>query len=452
MDLPSLLRLLRSRRALRRRDAWSRAELASYQAGALAKLRAHAVSASPFYARLHRGLEGRPLHELPVVTKAMLMESFDALVTDRAVRRADVERHVATAAAGERFADRFRVAVTSGSSGLKGLFLYDDDEWRTVLASYARATDWAGAPASLTRRTRMAVVSSRSPWHQSALVSATLANPLLPTLQLDATEPIAAMREELERFDPDLLVGYASMLRTLADQQLAGRLRLRPRAVMSASEVLTDETRRRVARAWGAAPYNVYAATETAGIASECAGHRSAHLYEDLVVTEVVDERGRAVPAGTYGARVLVTVLFTRTQPLIRYEMDDSVCLSTRVCPCGRPFALLDGVQGREEETLVRRSIDGAEARVHPKLFHDVLEPLPLDGWQLEERDDGLHLRVAGGDLTAESLGARVTTALRHAGVAPPPVLVERVDRLPRAPGQKLIAVRRLHPGAPYAR
>jgi len=43
MDLPFVLRLLR----LRRRDAWSRAELASYQVGALAKLRAHAVLASP---------------------------------------------------------------------------------------------------------------------------------------------------------------------------------------------------------------------------------------------------------------------------------------------------------------------------------------------------------------------------------------------------------------------
>jgi len=36
--------------------------------------------------------------------------------------------------------------VTSGSSGLKGLFLYDDHEWRTVLASYARVDRLPRAP------------------------------------------------------------------------------------------------------------------------------------------------------------------------------------------------------------------------------------------------------------------------------------------------------------------
>ena len=35
--------------------------------------------------------------------------------------------------------------------------------------------------------------------------------------------------------------------------------------------------------------------------------------YEDLVITEVVDEEHRPVPLGTFGAKVLVTVLFSRT-------------------------------------------------------------------------------------------------------------------------------------------
>ena len=34
---------------------------------------------------------------------------------------------------------------------------------------------------------------------------------------------------------------------------------------------------------------------------------------------------------GTFGAKVLVTVLFSRTLPLIRYEMSDRVALRGRV-------------------------------------------------------------------------------------------------------------------------
>src|SRR5688500_4464657 len=39
------------------------------------------------------------------------------------------------------------------------IFLWDLDEWVTILGSYNRSLDWAGATAGLTRRLRMAVVS-----------------------------------------------------------------------------------------------------------------------------------------------------------------------------------------------------------------------------------------------------------------------------------------------------
>ena len=158
-----------------------------------------------------------------------------------------------------------------------------------------------------------------------------------------------------------MLIGYASMLRLLAEEQLAGRLTIAPRFVFSASEVLTDATRALASRAWGTAPRNVYGATETAGIAAECGQHPGMHLFEDLVITEIVDENDRPVPAGrSTGAKVLVTVLFSRTLPLIRYEMSDSVQLAAAPdCPCGRPYALLAGIQGRAQEALRFPTGDG---------------------------------------------------------------------------------------------
>jgi acyl-coenzyme A synthetase/AMP-(fatty) acid ligase len=95
-----------------------------------------------------------------------------------------------------------------------------------------------------------------------------------------------------------VLVAYASMLRLLAFEQAAGHLRITPDLVFSASEVLTGETKRRIDQAWGKQPYDVYAATETAGIAAECQFHTGLHLFEDLVVTEVVDGDNQPVPPG----------------------------------------------------------------------------------------------------------------------------------------------------------
>ena len=91
------------------------------------------------------------------------------------------------------------------------------------------------------------------------------------------------------------------MLRLLASEQLAGRLTIAPEVVFGASEVLTGETRRRIQQAWGWRPLDVYAATETAGIAAECQLHTGLHLFEDLVVTEVVDGDTKPVPPGVSG-------------------------------------------------------------------------------------------------------------------------------------------------------
>jgi phenylacetate-CoA ligase len=146
----------------------------------------------------------------------------------------------------------------------------------------------------------------------------------VPTLRIDSGDDLDSIVTRLNDWQPEMLIAYASMVRLLAEAQLAGRLMIMPRFVFSASEVMPDSNRRLAAAAWGRSPYDVYGATETSGIA-ECGEHAGMHLFEDLVITEVVDADHQPVPSGEYGAKVLVTVLFSRTVPLIRYEMSDSL-------------------------------------------------------------------------------------------------------------------------------
>jgi putative adenylate-forming enzyme len=432
MNFGLLPRVLAQQSRLRRHEHMGRPELERHQHKALERLRAFAYAKSRFYQRHHRDAMHRPLAELPVVTKAQLMEHFDDFVTDPRVHLADVRTHLAALRGDDKFLDRYWLSSTSGSTGLRGLFLCDRKEWVTVLASYARAMQWAGVGAGLLHRPRIGVVSSRVPWHQSARVGATLETRIAPVRRLDATDPLVDITEGLNQFDPEVLVAYASMTRVLAEEQLAGRLRVAPKAVMSASEVLTPDVRRLVARAFGAPPFNVYAATETAGIASECALHTGMHLYEDLVITEVVDEDNQPVPDGTFGAKILVTVLFSRTQPLIRYEMSDRVRLTSVPCACGRTFRMIDAVEGRSEEVLTFERSDGRAVAVHPNTFHAVLEPLATHGWQLIAEPGRLRLlAVDAPDLDTTALATALERVLGKRAVNLP-IVVERVREIPR--------------------
>ena len=97
---------------------------------------------------------------------------------------------------------------------------------------------------------------------------------------------------------------------------------------------------------------NAYGSTEANLIGVECPWATGLHVFEDLLALEVVDEHNRPVPPGVAGHKLLVTTLFNRTLPFIRYELSDLVTVADGPCPCGRPHLRLASVQGRREDVL----------------------------------------------------------------------------------------------------
>ena len=442
MDLQLILKLMNNLEQMRQHERWTRPQLQAYQAESLSRLREFAYAHSPFYQQFHKGLFDRPLHELPVLTKATVMEHFDELVTDQTVRLEDVRAHMATDREGKRFLDRYWVTATSGSTGKPGVFLFNRDEWVAFLASFGRAHEWAGVPMMPTHRMKMASVAaltSGSPWHASAQMTASAKSwwmrAWMPMLSFDAAQPVEQITRQLNAWQPHLLTGYPSMMRILADEQLAGRLHIHPHMIIPGSEVLTDETRRRIEAAWGHLPFDGYGATEAGGwLAAETSDHTGLYLYEDNVIFEVVDEQYRPVPPGVYGDKVLITVLTSRTQPLIRYELSDSVRLAADTDSGNLPFARIDGIQGRTEDLLRLPGVSGGEVAVHPITFHHVLDSLPVSGWQVVQEVDGLRVLLSGGlnGANDSTLVDALTHGLAAQNVVVPPISVQHVNAIPK--------------------
>lgn len=437
MDIRLIGHVLFLRARWRRRNSWDLARILAHQDRALADLRRVAYTRSAFYRRHHVGLFDAPLDQLPPVTKTDLMTNFDEAVTAPGLSLSELEDHLRflTESGGDPglpWKGEWWVAATAGTTGRRGTFVWNRSEWAGIIASYARANDWAGVSAGLTHPLKMALVSSRVPTHQSAVLGASLRSGLVPTLRLDVTAPMDETVAALNRFQPRALVGYASALKPLAVEQRAGRLAISPEAVMSASEVLTPQTAAELELAWGVAPFDVYAATETAGIASPCA-YRNKHVYEDLLIIEPTDHDGNPVAPGTTGAKLLVTVLFSRTVPLIRYEMSDTVRLGGRDCPCGRSYIRLDEIEGRIEDVLQLPGKVGAIS-VHPIVFHNVLDQATISGWQIIQEPSGLRILLAGlaDGVSADGIRNAVGEALTSSGVIQVPLEVRVVEHLER--------------------
>ena len=447
MDTQMMFSLMNTLGQLRQHERWTRPQLEAHQAEALGRLREHAYARSPFYQRFHKGLADRPLQALPVLTKATVMENFDELVTDRAIHLEQGRAHMATDREGKRFMNRYWVTATSSSTGRPGVFLFNRDEWIRVLATFGRAHEWAGVPMVPTHRMKMASVASLtsgSPWHVSAQIAATAKSwwmrEWMPTLSFDASQPLTEIVEQLNTWQPHLLTGYSSMMRLLADEQLAGRLNVHPHLILPGSEVLTDETRRLIEAAWGQPPFDGYGATEAGGwLAAETSDHSGLYVYEDNVILEVVDEAYHPVPLGTYGDKVLITVLTSRTQPLIRYALNDSVRLATDRGDSQLPFAKIARIQGRTEDILHLPGVLGEDIAVHPITFHHVLDALPVSGWQVVQEEAGLRVWLSGAVNRSDD-GLILDTLKRNLAaqnVIVPAISVQHVVAIPKAVGSK---------------
>src|SRR4051794_28885064 len=432
--LADVARALSANRAAAERERWPRERLERFQQQRLDALADHARECSPFWReRLPRAGSVR-LPQLPALGKAEMMDRYDDLVTDRRLRRDDLLEHLGGIERDELWLGEYRAMTTSGSSGRKGLFVYDRPAWWQLMAEFLRYTDWFDSRPRVPRL-RIASIAGGGPTHMSQRTAATFAVGLHRILALQPTLPVERLVEALNDFRPQRLNAYPSIAAILAGEQLAGRLRMAPGAISTSSELLTPEVRARVESAFGARVTDLSGSTE--GLwGCECHEHAGLHFFEDFCIVENVDDDGRAVPDGAPGARLLVTNLFNRAQPLIRFELTDLVTLDAAPCACGRTLRRARAIDGRADDVIRIGSVV-----VHPLQFAFVTADPAVREFQVVQRGDGLLLRVAlkGERGAAEArLHERLAERLARLGVRDPRVEVEPVEQLERSAGGKL--------------
>jgi len=231
------------------------------------------------------------------------------------------------------------------------------------------------------------------------------------------------------------------VLALLADEQLAGRLEVHPRKIMTVSEVRTPEMAKAIHGAWGVAPFDWYGISEGGVLAGDCEYHRGMHLFEDLFLVENVDEHGRAVPDGEVGHKLLLTNLFNRTQPIIRYELTDMVMVDSSPCPCGRRLRRIVSLEGRSDDILQLPARAGGRVGIHPVTLRSPFTNMPeVRQYRVVHDLDGLHVLVVVRDgVRRDEVVAHVrdalTSTLVAAGASPPPLDVMVVDTLRRDQG-----------------
>ena len=415
------------------------AALVAFQERRAQQIVEFAAENSSFYRAHWQGHASGHWRNLPTVDKALMMAHFDGFNT-RGVGCAAAMQVALEAERSRDFAPEVQgltVGLSSGTSGHRGLFLVSPQEqamWAGVILSRA-------LHGLRLRRTRVAFFL-RSHSNLYAQVNGAL----LQLRYFDLMTPLAEAVSALNGYQPHIVVGPPSLLGLLADAREGGQLRIAPQRLIAVAEVLEPQDEARLSSCFQTPVHQVYQCTE--GLLAVSCPHGSLHLQEDIVAVQC--EPLPAEPGGAPRVTPIVTDLWRRTQPIIRYRLNDVLQLAPQPCACGNCFRVITRIEGRCDDLCYFLQPDG----VRRPFFPDTLRRAVLladagiaDYRAVQERDGQLQVHLAllpGADAAAarQAVAASITATVQQYGCRPPVVEVDAQMPL-TPPGSKRRRVQR---------
>lgn len=374
---------------------------------------------SPFFRSHYGERDACEWRDFPTVDKAAMMANFDAYTT-RGVSLAEV---MPLALEGELEGGgpptwrRLTIGLSSGTSGHRGIFVADERErmtWAgTILARMLPAWPPRGYRVALLLRANNRLYDSvRSRW--------------IDLRFWNIMTPIDELSTGLGEFAPHVLIGPPSLLVRIAERTSA----LRPRQVFSVAEVLDPEDEAIIERGFGQRVGQVYQSTE--GLLAVSCPAGSLHIQEDLVAVQLEPVHENC--AGQDEARLtpIVTDLWRRVQPILRYRLNDLVTLQSGSCACGSAFRRLRRIEGRCDDVCRLIGRDGAAKLIYPDVVRRMilLADPRIEDYRVEQPSPGeflVHVRSNGplGPIS-ESLIASAARIAASYDCLPPKLTIDK--------------------------
>ncbi|KAB8129185.1 adenylate cyclase [Gracilibacillus oryzae] len=334
--MPSKIQVVKAYIQTKYRKKWrSRTELESWQEKQLRKHFAFLRRHSPYFKERLKatGYSLHDLRQIPLMDKKVMMEHFDEMNTAGIIREAAMN----VALQAERTRDfqpmigTITVGMSSGTSGNRGIFLVSEEE----------RSEWAGTilakllPGGLLHKERIAFfLRANSNLYES------VGSKQISFDFFDLMEELDQHIIRLNNIQPTIIVAPSSMLRMLADAKKNGELHISPAKVISVAEVLDPNDKKYIEATFDQTVDQVYQATE--GFLAQTCSHGTLHLNEDIVIIEkdfIYESKSRFSP--------IITDFRRKTQPIIRYQLNDILTLKKSPCPCGSVMTALEQIEGR---------------------------------------------------------------------------------------------------------
>lgn len=321
-----------------------------------------------------RDLEDVKITDLPFIDKSMVMENFDQIVTDKKLKKHEIENYLCNLTKeriGKKYLDDFTLLHTSGSSGILGFFVYGKDDWDTLKAmTISRVSKgWL----SFKEKKRIAFLGATEGNYAGCSLTRSAPSFMYDKLLIPISQPRNEILQSISNYQPNIISGYSHGAHLLAEAQLKNEISIKPQKIFSSGEPLCQKTCELVYKAWGVYPMNFYAATESICFGIKKDMESEFDLFNDFHIFEILDENDHEVSPGEEGGLVLSN-LYNYTQPLIRYRMGDMLQKSKAI-QNEYEYQKISRITGRSGKTLKFKNPFGENIQIVSHMLNEFISP-----------------------------------------------------------------------------
>lgn len=305
-------------------------------------------------------IDNTPLSEFPTIDKSVLLSQFDRLVTVPGLKQEEIHRFDEQEKPDRKpFNGKYHIVHSSGSTGKPGYFVYDNSAWNSMLLGIIRGALWNMSMPQilkfLVHGPRIVYIAATDGRYGGAMaVGDGIDGVGAKQIYLDIKTPLEEWVSAVKKFKPNMIIGYPSAIKILAELAEKGDVDLHIRRVVSCGEPLGASLRKYLEDIFQAQVINFYGASESLSLGVESDPQEGMLLFDDMNIIEI--ENGV----------MYLTCLYNFVQPLIRYHISDSLTLKAPTEKNRYPFTRAVGLLGRNEDILWFNDGNGKREFLHP--------------------------------------------------------------------------------------
>lgn len=356
---------------------------------ALRNVLRYARQHSPWYQKILKNIPIETmcyehLSDLPTMTKQTLMEHWDDIVTDRALNLNKVINHLDKMNDTDEIVpldEKYIVFSTGGSSGKKGILIYDIEKYKKAVV-FADRRFKKNISRFVTLKKNEQLITAQVIVTNAVYMMHARLKIYKPEDEIryhfPITQPLSEIVTGLNKVQPHRLIALPSTIHYLCNKAKSGSLTINPSIITVASEPLYQPIKQLIYDTWPKANlFNIYGASEGLAAQTCLCNSNYMHLYDDWSMITPVNQYNQVVERDAYSDKLIFTNLSNYILPLINYEIEDRLRFMSKACPCGSPYPLIEEPKGRPANDFIYPG----NILIHHLIF---VTPLLTDGHVVE--------------------------------------------------------------------